>query len=418
VIATRVGGVLDIIEDGKNGMLVPAGDIEAMADAMAVLLQDPQRSAAYAERLQEKVANQFTLTQMAENNIAVYDEVRRSRKILVIKLGAIGDLILIVPSLRMLRTRFPEAFISLLVDKKIAPIVSNLPYVNEIVPIDRKKFPNLFYLLKLAKKIRKDEFDVSIDFQNSKWTHLLAFVSGIQQRYGFERGKLGFLLNRPDHTFDAREAPVKHQFRILSKLGVRELDERLELWPDPESENKMGRILDDFKKDSSTRLVGLVVGSSPNWPTKRWPIDNFKRLAERLSRDCGAQIVLIGSPEDIRLGEGFESGREKEILNLLGKTSHRDLISLFKRLSAVVTGDTAPLHVAAAMQTRIVALFGPTDPKRHMPTRDGATVLCRALPCEPCYSGTCRIKDKLACLTQISVQEVFEAVQRQLGAAS
>jgi lipopolysaccharide heptosyltransferase II len=414
VLSTRVGGVVDIIDDGEDGVLVAPGDVEGMAAAMRDMLADRDRARLLASRLRAKIAERFSLERMVEKNLEVYSEVRKHKKILVIKLGAMGDLILIVPSLRMLRERFPEAEISLLVDRKLAGLVSTCPYLNEVIPVDRERLSNLAFLFKLAKKIRTEGYDLSVDFQNSKWTHLLAFIAGISERYGFSRGRFGFLLNRPDHTYEVSDSPVKHQCRILKKLGVRSMREELELWPERDAEIKMEEIFFADTGDSGRKAVGLVVGSSPKWPTKRWPAGSFRMLAERLIHECGCRIVLIGSRHDAELGKHFEGFPAGDVLNMLGETSYQELVSLFKRLDVVVTGDTAPLHVAAAMKTKIVGLFGPTDPKRHMPPAEGAVVLQRGLSCSPCYSGTCRMEDPLLCLTQISVDEVFEAVRRQL----
>ncbi len=414
VVSTRVGGVLDIIDHGENGLLVPPGDIPAMAKAIVEMLKDREKAKTFAVRLREKIEKQFTLDQMAEQTLTVYREVRKDRKILVIKLGAMGDVILGIPSLRMLRERFPDATIHMMVDKKLASFVSTAPYLNEVLPVDRKKFSNFFSLLKIAKRVRREGYDISVDLQNSKWTHLVAFLAGIPARYGFERGKLGFLLTRPDRTFEVADSPVKHQFRVLSKLGIKKLDERLELWPDPEASRKVDRLLTDLSVDPLEKLVGFVIGSSPSWPTKRWPLPYFEELSTRLVKKHGCKVVLIGSEEDHFLAEEFVSHSSGGVVNLVGKTLPADLVPLIKRLKVLVTGDTAPLHVASAVKTKIVALFGPTDPKRHMPTGNGSVVLSRHLPCQPCYQGSCQNSEKLACLTQISVDEVFQAVQKQL----
>lgn len=415
VVATRVGGVLDIIDDGENGVLVPPGDAQAMADALFEVLTDRERARRLALRLRQKVEAQFTLERMVEETLAVYREVRREKKILILKLGAMGDLILGTPSFRMLRRRFPEATIHLMVDKRLAPLVSSSPYFNEIIPVDRRKLSRLLYLLRVAKKIRDEGYDVCVDLQNSKWTHLLAFIGGIRERYGFVRGRFGFLLNRPDRTTGLQDSPVKHQFRILSKLGVKALDETLELWPDPEAEKRIEALLGTYAFARASKLVGLVIGSSPTWPTKRWPLPHFEELSNRLIQRKNCRVVLIGSSEDADLAQEFETKKPEAVINLVGKTSLADLVPLVKRLDVVVTGDTAPLHVAGAVKTKIVALFGPTDPKRHMPPGNDALVFMRHLDCQPCYQGTCHNKEKLACLKRISVEEVFQAVEKQLA---
>ena len=415
VVATRAGGVLDILDDGENGSLVPPGDIDAMAQAMGALLKDRKRAKLFAQKLREKVERQFTVDRMADETLAVYREARREKKILAVKLGAMGDLILAVPSFRMIRDRFPEASLSLLTDKKLAPLVAQAPTLNEVIPVDREKLANPFYLLKTAKRLRREGFDISVDFQNSKWTHLAVFLALVRERFGFQRGRFGFLLNRPERNFDVAEPPVRNQFRILSKLGVRKLEESLELWPDPEAEERAAGWFSQGAEIPGQKKIGLVVGSSPSWPTKRWPLERFRALTELLIQEAGCRVVLIGSGEDAAWMKGFPFPASEAVLDLVGKTSLMDLVSVVKRLDVLVTGDTAPLHVAGAFKTKIVALFGPTSPARHMPPASHAVVLTRQLPCQPCYRGTCRNPEKLACLNHISVEEVYQAVKRQLA---
>ena len=417
VLATRVGGVLDVIEDGENGRLVPPGDISAMARAMEEMLTDRKKSKGMALALQEKVHTRFTLDQMMENTLHVYEEVLEEKKIAVIKLGAAGDVILATPSFRMLRRRYPKSFMALIIDKNLAGLVSASGHFDEMVPVDRKKLSQPGYLLKLAKKLRQEGFDIFVDFQNTKWTHLLAFLSGAGQRYGFARGRLSFLLNRPDHSFEAVEPPVKHQFRILSKLGVTAFDDALELIPAEGSEQKAA-VWFAGREEITVRTIGLVIGSSPAWPTKRWPAEFFEELAVRLTQRPNVRVVLIGSPEDMSLAEHFRGLEGDKILNLTGQTTLEDLISVIKRLDVLVTGDTAPLHVAAAVRVKIVSLFGPTDPHRHMPPASDAVVPTRRLECQPCYSGRCTNREPLACLRKIPVDEVYDAVLRQLAAVT
>jgi len=315
----------------------------------------------------------------------------------------------------MIRRRFPEARISLLVDKKLAPLVSRLSCLDEIIPLDRKRLSGPASLLKFAKRIRREACDLSVDFQNTKWTHLLAYLGGIPERYGFSRGRMGFLINRPDHTFEAGAPPIRHQFRILAKLGIKDLDEELEL---PVADGAASRIAEIFEQqgfNDPSPKIGLVMGSSAKWPTKRWPLASFRELAGRLVEKTDARLILIGSPEDRRELDLSVFQPSDRILDLVGRTSLEELTALVDRIDILVTGDTAPLHVAGALKKKIVALFGPTDPVRHMPPGKGHVVLSRRLPCQPCYSGTCRYaEEELACLKRIPVEEVYEAVLRHL----
>ncbi len=253
---------------------------------------------------------------------------------------------------------------------------------------------------------------MSIDLQNTKWTHLLAALAMIRERYGFARGRLAFLLNRPDHGFAAVEAPVRHQFRILSRLGVTDFDDALELVPSETAQAKAAELLG--APEPARRWIGLVTGSSPAWLTKRWPLEFFEELAGLLVERAGCRVVLLGTAEDAIRTKEFPGTESGVVLDLAGKTTLEDLVAVIHRLDLVVTGDSAPLHVAAALKKKIVSLFGPTDPRRHMPPTPDATVFCRRLECQPCYQGKCRNPEELACLRRITVEEVYEAVLKQL----
>lgn len=416
VVVTRVGGVLDIIDDGENGLLVPPGDVKAMAQAMQRLLLDPAECRRMTQNLRRKTEENFTLDKMVDETFKVYREVAAEKKILILKLGAMGDVILITPSIRMIRARFPYAKIAVLVDKKHAPLISGCRDLNELIPVDRKRLAEIPFLLKLAKKLRREGYDISVDFQNSKWTHLLGYLSGATERYGFKRGPLAWLLNRPASVASVAEGPVKNQFRILRALGVKKLDERLELFPDEDAKREAWTMLETSASAVEKNYVGFVLGSSPQWETKRWPAAKFVELAERIRQVYGSTIVLLGAPGEKEIADEFCSGfTSGKVLNLTGRTSPQLLVGVTSCLRALVSGDTAPLHVAASLNVPTVALFGPTDPKRHMPTVPQSRVHVHYVPCHPCYKGTCPNKtDVHVCMQKISVDEVFESVSRFL----
>ncbi|OQA57836.1 MAG: ADP-heptose--LPS heptosyltransferase 2 [Candidatus Omnitrophica bacterium ADurb.Bin277] len=414
VAATWLGGVPDIIDHGKSGYLFPPKNIPAMAEAMQVMLTDRTQAKEYAVTLRKKIEEKFNLEQMVRKTVEVYQEVRKRKKILVIKLGAMGDLVLVVPSLRMLRHRYPDATITLLVDRRLARMMADCPYLDDMILLDRKKLSNPFYLLKSAKRIREESFDMSVDLQNNKYTHLLAYLGGAVQRCGFSRGFWGGLLNRPDKTFQIPDSPVRHQFRVLVKAGVQEFDDTLELWPRQEQIEKAERVLLPLGLKADTKVVGFVMGSSPKWPTKRWPPGHYRELARRILDRYDARILLLGSGEEEVFASEFRDFDSDRVVNLFGKTGIEDLPAFFQKMHFVVSGDTALLHVAAAMHVPFAAIFGPTDPKRHIPPAKKMAVFMKNLPCQPCYRGTCGEKEAMVCLTHVSVDEVFEAVQRFL----
>lgn len=417
VCASRIGGILDIIEDGKNGLLFYPLHIEEMVKVMTQLLKNRKQCYDFAHKLREKVEREFSLDQMVDKTLEVYRETRQERRILIMKLGAAGDLVLAVPSFRMIRKKFPNAHISLLVDSKLTSLVENCPYINEVIAYDRSEKTNRGRrILKLAKSLAERRFDLSIDLQNNSKTHLISFLARIRNRIGYARGLSGQLLSRPVLEPKQLLAPIEHQFELLKRAGITQLDSEMELWPTEQSERFVSQKL-NLEQDVHSPLIGFVMGSSPNWPTKRWPTEHFKELAERIVKDLDGRVVLLGAPGEEPLGDVFKNHAlgENRVINLIGKTSLSDMIGVIKRLDVLVSGDSAPIHMAAAVKTKLVVFFGPTEPKRHLPPGVDHAVLVRRIQCQPCYSGICKNSDTLECLKKIKASEAFEQVKFQLG---
>ncbi|MBU1862136.1 MAG: lipopolysaccharide heptosyltransferase II [Candidatus Omnitrophica bacterium] len=414
VVATKVGGVTDIVDDGKHGLLVPPRDEIKMSNAIVHMLQHHTLTRTCVLNLRKKVESVFTVKTMIDNTLRVYGDVRHQRRILVIKLGAFGDIVLAIPSLRMIRKKFPKAYIAVLIDADFILCLENCPYIDEIIPFKRKDKKRQFIQMKnLIKKLRRYSFDISVDFQNNKKTHLIAFLAGISSRYGYKRDMFGSLLTHRVGSFSDPLPPVQHQFRVLSLLGVSQYDERLELWPQKEDLHYIDTIFSGAWISQKQKKVGLILGASKRWYTKRWPTENFVILSRRLIEELGCRVVLIGDLNSKKERDLFFTTRNNEVLDMIGSTTITQLVALIAKLDCIVCGDTAPLHIASAMKTKIVALFGPTDPRRHMPPGTNHKVLRRNLACAPCYKEQCSCEYR--CMREINVEDVFQAVKGQLG---
>ncbi len=416
VLASRIGGILDVVDDGENGLLFSPENFEEMAMLMEQLLRDRELSKRLAHNLERKVVRDFSLETMVEKTCQVYEEVKQQKKILITKLGALGDLILAIPSFRMIRKRFPKAHITLLTDPKLIPAVDRCPYLDDIIAFDRKKNKFAFrFILKVGKWVRERSFDLCIDLHHTWRTYVLAVLGQIPKRYGYRRGWGSLLLTHSVALPRERMAPVEHQFQVLRRAGVNQFDDQMELWTDPEADQTILKRLRLAGVEEGNQLVGFILGASERWSTKRWPIEYFVELSNQLKRFEHLKIVLIGSgPQDELLGRHFSSDAFGHVINQIGKTDLTELMSLIKQLDVIVSGDTAALHLASAVQTKVVALFGPTDPARHMPPGDGHISIVKRIACQPCYKGECKNPVKLECLREIEVDEVLEAVVRQL----
>ena len=411
VIATKVGGVVDIIEDGKNGILVMPKDIEAMATQTLRILGDPKLASRLVEQAQKTLREKFTIHHMASKTIEVYEELLKSINILVIKISSLGDVILVTPSLRALGKKFPNAKIHCLVGKESRKILVNCPYVDELIVYDHKgKDRGWFRLLKLAHNLRRYNFDKVIDFQNNQKSHALCFLSFSKESYGFDNGKWSRLLSQPVKNYDPNIPAVVQQFQILSQMGIAADDKNyLELWPSERNNIYVKNLLESEWINPNNKIVGINIAASEKWKTKNWSTEHIVKLCDMLAMKH-IRVIITGIEKDKPLAQHILSLTRSKPANFVGKTDILQLAALIKRCKVFITPDSAPLHVAAAMQTPVIAFFGPTDSKRHAPPAKRIVVLEKKLSCTPCYSPRCKILTH-ACMKEITPEEVFKTIE-------
>lgn len=417
VVATKVGGVIDIIEDGKNGLLVPPADATSMAEAVMRIFKDTQFARELAENAYLKVKEKYNVELMVKNTLDVYREVLNNFKILVIKLSSLGDVILSTAALRAIREKFPKATqgnykISFLIGEEAKDILLRSPYIDELLVCDLKnKDKGLAGLWGIGRILRRKNFDLVIDLQNSRASHILAALSGCINRYGYNNKKFSFLLN---HTIDDQKLPVDpvtHQFRVLKMLGIDLLNNALELWPSSEDQKAVEELLNAQWLSQVQKVVGINISASKRWSTKLWPLEYLICLCEELGlKDI--RVIITGTQEDQALTNMLiNSLKNTKIINACGKTNINELAALIKKCQVFISADSSPLHVASSVGTPFVALFGPTDARRHLPPGKNYIVINKKLHCSPCYKTKCRAK---SCMVQISPAEVFEAVMKLL----
>lgn len=412
VVATRMGGLLDIIDDEESGLLVPPDDPRLLADAVLRILKDRELGERLAARLRAKVEKEFSLDLMFKKTLEVYQEAVTRKRILVIKMSAVGDVILSMPSLRAVRETYPEAWIAVLVGRKARAVVRNCPYVDDVIVYEDRSGSRWASLIKMAAVLAKEDYDIAIDLQNNRSSHILTYLCGARTRAGHDNRKASFLLNRKAKPFPGPLPPLEHQFQVLKLVGIDTLEKKLELWTRPEEEARVGELLLSQWVSTSQILVGINPGSSVKWPTKQWPVESFARLCDELARR-NIRVILTGAPEDEPIAEQLMRLTRNKPVNAVGKTSLTELVALVRRCQAFVSSDSAPMHIASSLDVPVVALFGPTDPKRHLVPPTQYKVFWKEVHCSPCYLRSCPIGH--ACMKKIGVQEVLEAVLALVG---
>jgi lipopolysaccharide heptosyltransferase II len=413
VVATRVGGVAELIEDGVNGLLVPAEDSNSIQEAILKVAKDP----GLADKLRvegRKNAEKYSLERMAGQAVSLYKESLKRENILIIKIGAIGDVILSVPSVRAIRAKYPDAVIKVLVGLEARQVFKGCPYIDETIVCDLKGRDRSYKnFIRLAARLKRNHFDIVIDLQNNKRSHLLSFLSFAPLRYGYDNGKLSFLLNKKVEDEKGHIDPVSHQFRTLKLAGVRSNDKKLELWPQDEEEEWAENFMKNNWIDArNQRLVGINPGASKRWSSKNWPIQSVSALCDELAKKYNTRVVVTGTKADIEDANKIKSLAKCKPIVASGKTDILQLAALIKRCSVFITTDSATMHVASAVKTPFVALFGPTEPGRHVPISAKYDVIRTEINCSPCYKSSC-IKGN-ECMKRISVEEVVDSIKKYI----
>ena len=362
------------------------------------------------------------------------------RSALVVHPLEIGDMVMLTPFLRALRRLLPSTRITLVVMPDVLPLVALCPHVDAVVPYDQKMRP-AWRPLRLpgrawgtARRLARDggPFDLALMpryLEDNCYAAFLAYWSGARWRIGYSE-KFSDRKRRLNRGFDrllthALDAPplqhdVLSSLDLIRFLGGAVEDDALELWWDEADEAAAQSLLRDAGVSG-----GLLVALCPTGghsALKQWPVENFTHLGRWLQSQ-GARVVLVGGPGDAALGAVLEQalgGDAPPPINATGRTTLRGLAALLAQCSCFVGNDAGPMHMAAAVGTPTVALFGSSCRQRFGPWGPGHVALSRELPCSPCGRGhtpyRCRtcIYSRPECLHGLAVEQVQEAVSAVL----
>ncbi|MDP8216812.1 MAG: GT4 family glycosyltransferase PelF [Candidatus Kaelpia imicola] len=402
VVASSLGGYREIIEEDETGFLVPSRDPKLLAKCLIKIVKDPYVCDKMAKIARDRVESRYSLDKVNKDIVNVYKESGKRLVVLIIKFGALGDVILSIPGIKALRQKFPDAKLCLLTTAAVADIFKDCPYLDKLLIYSDRGF-KYCGIFRSINSIRRINPDISIDLQNNKISRLIAFFSSIYQRYGFANAKFSFLLNRAQRLPNTPLLPVEHQSYLLSKLGVRGLNKELELWVDRDALERVDNFLRAHWISKKQPLVAINIAASSRWASKRWSLGKVIALIDELgSRNI--RFVITGSPLDKDAALQIMKACKNKPIDAVGKTEIPSLIALIKRCSMLLTSDSAPLHIAAAVKTPVLGLFGPTDPLRHLPSGADVYFIKKELNCSPCYKNSCR--KKVTCMSMITIEEV------------
>ncbi len=340
-------------------------------------------------------------------------------KILLIRLDHIGDLLMTTPAIHALKQSFPQSTLSMLVSPASLPVIAANPEIDAAFTFKvpwydggrAQRFPFRAYL-RLIRQLRRERFDAVIDFRGDvRILWLFSFFSRARERVGFSGLGGEFLLTRSCPYDEARHFAAM-SLALVNCLAGRPApaDSRCFMPTSAGDAADVDRILAGLGLYANDRIVGIHPTAIPHWRLKRWPPERFAALADALARLEGAKIIFTGGMDDAPELQRITAAMKESAYVLAGKTSIPQLAALIKRCRLYISNDTGPMHIAAAVRTPLVAIFGPTDPGRSGPCGDpeSVRVISRDMPCrKPCFVQTCPIQHE--CMNGISLDSVLQA---------
>ena len=335
-------------------------------------------------------------------------------KIIVRGTNWIGDSVMSIPALRALRQVFPDAEITLHTRSWAEEIFRDAEFIDHLITYDRPQ-SSFTEVRSQAKVLRQNKFDIAVVFPSSFASALTARLARIPQRIGYSKESRRLLLT------DAIDIPAWKSERpeafYYLKL-VEELESRIPGTSTTSSiEPSISLTISDERRDAAREflrvkgidfakpLVAFGPGST-NSIAKRWPADQYAELADRLA-ETDANIILVGGPDDRDAGESIISKMNSRVLNLIGETSLGEASAILSVCDLMISNDMGLAHLAPAVGTRTIVLFGPTNPVTTRPLSELAKVIRVDVECSPCMLRDCPIDHR--CMTRITVDQVFES---------
>jgi heptosyltransferase-1 len=336
--------------------------------------------------------------------------------ILIVKLSAIGDVIHTLPSLAALRRLYPDARITWVVEEAAADLIANHPLLDEALIFRRKswlknikagQFRSTWQEVRsFFRQLRGRPYELVIDFHGLLKSSAIVFLSKGKRKLGYDSWQelSGLFLNEKISENMNKHA-VERYLDFPHYLGAKIEKAEFILPQSTNAETKVQLLLDKYKLEDKKFIA---INPIAYWETKLWDNEKFSRLADLIHRKLKLKVVFTGIEKE-SIGN-ITSAMATEGINLGGETSLLELACLYKKARMVITTDSGPMHLAAAVKTPVIALFGPTDPARTGPYGDGHTIIRTALPCSPCFLKKCATRK---CMEDITPEQVLAAIEKK-----
>ncbi len=342
--------------------------------------------------------------------------------ILIVKLSAIGDVIHTFPALNAVRKQYPDAHITWLVEEAASSLIEGHTALNRVLVSKRKSWikgiaghsylDNIREACSFIKELRDTKYDIILDFQALLKSGILIGLAKGKRKIGFDKG-----MQHQEHSYiflNERVPPVDMEIHALTRgmmlleaIGISSNDIEYNIYISDQDRKKADDLLQQHEKKEYKTIV--AINPVAKWETKLWDNAKFAKLADNLIKQYNAKVFFTGSAEDRELILDIISRMKGKTYSLAGRTTLKTLAAIFEKTDFIISTDTGPMHMAAAVGTPVIALFGPTAPWRTGPFGIDHQIIRADLECSPCFKRQCKTID---CMKQISVEQVLNGVER------
>ncbi|HJR76231.1 MAG TPA: putative lipopolysaccharide heptosyltransferase III [Nitrospiraceae bacterium] len=332
--------------------------------------------------------------------------------ILVIKLRHIGDVLLATPVLRTLKEAFPQARLTALVNRGTESVLRHHPDLDEILIAEKG---TMAAQLRFLRKLRRKRFDCVVDLTDGDRSAFMSLATRAKTRIGFNaehrwRGLLYTHVVKPSPE-DAHR--IEYDLAAVRSLGLTSATARPTLYLSSDEELSAKQVLNELSAEDGRSSKLIIIQPGARYPLKVWPGERFAELADRLVRAVPCRILLGGDSGERSVAEAVRDRTQCRPTVIAGRLSLLEFGALLKQCDLFIGNDGGAMHMAAAVGTPVVALFGPTYPQRWGPRGAPSEILYKGLDCRACYHPVC-IRGEQNCMRLISVDEVFERCMRLL----
>jgi lipopolysaccharide heptosyltransferase I len=349
-----------------------------------------------------------------------------NKKILILRLSAAGDVIRTLPSIKFLKEHHPSVSITWIVEEPSHAFLKSQPEIDQVILFPRKRWAKgikslrglwgtIGEMVKFVKDLRKQRFDIVLDFHGILKSGILSFLSGASERIGYEprSTKEGNYLfsNVKVKLPEEKISRFQRNLLLLQGIGleVRNLQYRLTI--PPEDQRPIELFFNALYPSVKRPLVAIHPGTSSKAIFKRWMPDQYSRLADRLVRELQATVLFTRGEEELEWVETIRKEMKEPSLLAPETKSLTQLGEVYRRCNLYIGGDTGPMHIASLMGTPVVVIYGPTDPVENEPFGKHIKIR-KEVGCNPCRNRSCK---ELKCLKAIQVDDVFKATKEILG---